>query len=111
MKEKSTNAKGSSNHISALPSQSRFGHVLDADADVGAALYFSLAAITAMSAFRDVIARKLLLNSTLEKLSSSRAGQGRARPAGRFEKKTMALKVIHFSTVHFPLLSFKSKEK
>ena len=69
-----TNAKGSSNHISALPSQSIFGHALDADADVGAAL----TAITAMSAFRDVIARKLLLNSTLEKLSSSRAGQGKA---------------------------------
>ena len=78
VKEKSTNAKGSSNHISALPSQSRFGHALDADADVGAALYFSLMAITAMSAFRDVIARKLLLNSTLEKLSSSKAEQGRA---------------------------------
>ena len=78
MKEKSTNAKGSSNHISALPSQSRFGHALDADVDVGAALYFSLTAITAMSAFRDVIARKLLLNSTLEKLSSSKAEQGRA---------------------------------
>ena len=78
MKEKSTNAKGSSNHISALPFQSRFCHALDADADVGAALYFSLTAITAMSAFRDVIARKLLLNSTLEKLSSSKAEQGRA---------------------------------
>ena len=76
MKEKSTNAKGSSNHISALRSQSIFGHALDADVDVGAALYFSLTAITAMSAFRDVIARKLLLNSTLEKLSYRRAGQG-----------------------------------
>ena len=100
MTKKSTNAKrpvkGSSNHISSLPPEYIFGHSLDADVDVGAALYFSLTAITAMSAFRDVIARKLLLNSTLEKLSSSRAGQGRARPAGRFEKRTMALKVIHF---------------